>query len=629
MYIKYILRLSLLLIVFLSMTVLVSCGKQIKKSEPVLSTTSAEQQSEAASEESTSVSDEQVQDDVFDESKIDTYVILNDANTTINGAGATFENNILTISDSGTYSISGQLADGKIYVNSNDEEKKVKIYLNGVTVNCNDDAPLFVENSPKETILILADSTVNTFTDSAERTVPTDGSDYATATIYSKDDLQIEGSGTLEIKANFNKGIFSKNDIDIRGGSINITSTDDGIRGKESVDVSGGNINITCGGDGIRTSEETETDKGDINISGGNINITSDLDGIQAVRNLAVSGGKISVTSGGGASETTAESPMDDMGSMQPGMGGERGGRNKGGIFDVFGKGGNHPGDSSTLEASTEDTPSMKGIKATGSLTFSEGTISIDSADDSIHGNSVDIQKGTFSIKSTDDGIHADANVKIGGGIINISMSYEGIEGQVIDIADGTINLVSADDGFNAASQDSSSSMGGGPGMMQADSSCQINISGGYVQMNAEGDGVDSNGNVDMTDGTVIVFGPQSGGNGALDYAGKFNISGGTMLALGSAGMAQTVTGTEDVKVYAYNYSQQANTLSAITDGDGEVIIAFKSPKAFQTMVLASDEIDSDDVCTLYQDGTIDEEGTNNVWLEGKYTPGTEIGVLS
>ncbi len=621
---KFFVRLIVLSAMLFLMAMLSACDKPLKKSEVVLSTTTTEESS--SQEQSTTVTtkptdENSTDDEVFDESKIDTYVILNDENTIINGIGAGFENNVLTITESGTYSLTGTLSNGKVYVNCDDEQKKVKLYLNGVTISCTDDAPIFVENSPKETILILADGTVNTLTDSSDREIPTDGSDYATATVYSKDDLQIEGTGTLNVTADFNKGIFSKNDIDIKGGIINITSADDGIRGKDSVEISNGNITITSTGDGIRTSEELEEDKGDIVISGGNINITSTLDGIQATRNLALTGGTVNVNAGGGATQP-ANDTMGGMPGNMHGQGGNRG--NKGGGFFFGGM----PNDSSAYEQTVDDTPSTKGIKAAYDITLSECSLTVDAADDAIHANNITVNSGMYSIKSTDDGIHADTELNVSGGNINISLSYEGLEAQSINISDGKINLVSTDDGFNATSSNSTSSMmPGGPN--SADSSCIIDISGGYVFMDAEGDGVDSNGNVNMTGGTLIVYGPQSGGNGALDYAGQFKISGGTLLAVGSAGMAQSVSGENSIKVYAYNYSQQAQTLSVITDDNGEVVIGFKSTKPFSTMVLASDKFDSNGTYTLYNGGTIEGEENDVVYFEGKYTGGTQVGVLS
>lgn len=608
---------AIFMVLSLLACIFAACGKKNNSDatteSPILSTTA---------EESTSaqnVTAEAVQGNQKDV-EVDTYIILDDSTTTINGSGAGFENNVLTITESGTYSLEGILSDGKIYINSDDEEKKVKLLLNGVSVSCSTDAPLFVENSPKETILILAEGSVNSFSDT-QREVPADeNAEYATAAIYSKDDLQIEGTGTLNVKGNFNKGIFSKNDIDIHGGTINITSVDDGIRGKESVEIQDGTINITAGGDGIRTNETQEEDKGSIAISGGTITVISELDCIQSVKDITISGGILKLTASGGATEAISSDGMDDMGGMNP-MGGGRGGKG-GGMFDMYG-GGQRPGDSSAYESETEDTPSTKGIKADGKMTISGGEIIVSSVDDCIHAVNVDITGGTFNLKSDDDGVHADETVNIENADVNVNYSYEGIEGTVINIDSGNIKVVSTDDGFNAAGNS-----GNSMNPMAADYSCEINVKSGYIHIDADGDGVDSNGNVNQKGGTIIVFGPENGGNGALDYGGTYTVSGGTLLALGAQGMAQSVSG-DGVEVLAFTYSCREDTLNTITDEIGNSIIGFKSPKSFGTVVFASDKINSGEAYSVYSGGSYDTDGENGVWLEGDYAKGTLVGTLS
>lgn len=562
---------------------------------------------------------QKVQSGQDSDERIDTYVTLADGNTIINGNGASFENGTLTITQSGTYSLTGTLSDGKIYINSALEDKKVKLYLNGVSISCSTDAPIFVENSPKETLIILAEGSVNNLADTA-REVPTDeNADYATAVIYSKDDLQIEGNGTLNVTANFNKGIFSKNDIDIRGGNINIVSVDDGIRGKESVEISDGNLNIVCGGDGIRTNETAEEGKSSIDISGGSITISSELDCIQSVVDITVSGGTFNLTSGGGS--TGVVTKQDDFG-MPGGMGGGRGpGGNMGGR--PGGPGGMTPPDSSASESTTEDTPSTKGIKADGKITVSGGTFTVSSSDDAIHAVNLDINGGTFALKSDDDGIHADNTVNIRNADIDVSFSYEGVEGTVINIYSGTVRVTASDDGFNAAGD---TDLGMNP--MAADYNCEINVSDGYIHINAGGDGVDSNGNVNQSGGTIIVFGPESGANGALDYGGTYTISGGTLLATGSAGMAQSVTG-DGIDVLAFTYFCGADVLNTVTDSEGNSLIGFVSPKQFGTVVFASDKIKSGESYDVYSGGSYSEEPTDGVYLSGTYTKGDFVGTLT
>ncbi|MBR3817502.1 MAG: carbohydrate-binding domain-containing protein [Clostridia bacterium] len=572
---------------------------------------------------SSSITAQAVEGDTQTKEKIDTYIIFDDIYTTVNGNGADFQNSILTITQSGTYSLTGTLSDGKIYVNITEEDKKVKLILNGVHINCSSDAPVFIENSPKETVLILAEGSVNNLSDTAREIPADENADYATAVIYSKDDLQIEGGGTLNVTANFNKGIFSKNDIDIRGGIINIESVDDGIRGKKSVEISDGTLNITSGGDGIRTNETAEEGKGSIEISGGSITVSSDLDCIQSVVDISISGGTFNLTSNGG-STGVASSSRDEfgMGGRPGGMGGGPGGMGSGpGGFNMYG--GMTPPDSSADESSAEDTPSTKGIKADGKITVSGGTFTISSTDDALHAVNLDISGGSFSVRSDDDGFHADEALNIRGGEIGIDFSFEGVEGKIINIYGGAVKVTSSDDGFNAAGD---TDLGMNP--MAADYSCEINVTDGYVFINASGDGVDSNGNVNQSGGTIIVFGPENGANGALDYGGTYTVSGGTLLATGSAGMAQSVTG-DGIDVLAFTYSCSADVLNAITDSKGNSLIGFVSPKQFGTVVFASDRIKSEESYDVYSGGSYSAEATDGVYLSGEYSKGEFVGTLT
>lgn len=637
-YIRILLFVSLSL---LSLFMLSGCSNQ-ENTETTAETTAQEVVLSTTDQETTAEEITQAVKGNSSSENIDTYIVLDDGKTVINGKGASFSDGTVTITQPGTYSLEGTLTDGKIFINTADEDKKVKLLLNGVNITCTNDAPIFVENSPKETVIILADGSVNTLTDK-ERAVPTDeNADYATAVIYAKDDLQIEGSGTLNIEGNFNKGIFSKNDIQIRGGTITVKAADDGIRGKDGVEISGGTLNINAGGDGIRTSEEEEADRGDIIISGGNIDVTSALDGIQAVGNINITGGAVAVFAGGGSTGQVQTDSMGGMGDMM--QGGNRGGKGgRGDIFDIMGQGGNQPSESSSDEIADETSASTKGIKAAKALTVSNAVINVSSLDDALHGANITVESGTFLLKSDDDGIHADEKVTVNGGEINIDFSYEGIEGKEITFNGGSTILTSADDGLNAAGEDTTDSSAdtssifgyggkggkGGMGGMEYTASCQIYINGGYIHMDASGDGVDSNGDVTMKDGTLIVFGPANGGNGALDYAGTFKMNGGMLLAVGASGMAQSVTAGDGTEVLGFNCTRQADTLTVITDEEGESLIGFSVPKSYSNVIFASDKVDASKTYSVYDGGSFDSEAVNGIYTEGIYTKGNLLGTLT
>ncbi len=498
------------------------------------------------------------------------------------GNGATVNGSTITVNKPGTYIISGQLDDGQIIVELTKEEQAVLI-LYGADISCSYSAPIYIKSADKVTVHLYP-STLNSLTDTGEYKYATDAENEPNATLFSKDDLTIKGSGTLEINANYNNGITSKNDLKIKTGTITINAKNDGIRGKDSVEIGGGKISIVSNGDGIKTTSEEE-DKGYIVINGGNIDISTSGDGIQAQNYCTVSSGNITV-------KTNAISDQD----------------------------------------------SSKGIKAEKALNLNGGNIIIDSSDDSLHSNgAVIIGGGSFSLSTGDDGIHADSEVKIENGTINITKSYEGIEGQTINVSGGTIQIMASDDGINCAdgTGDSFGGMGGFGGMgrpggmgrqdsMQSSSSnCKLTITGGRIYVNASGDGLDSNGDIEMSGGTVIVDGPTNNGNGPLDYDNTFVISGGTLIAAGSMGMAQNVSSTSTQNTVMCYVSGSAGTLFNISDKSGNSVITYKPSKSYQCVLVSSSSLQSNAEYTVSVGGTCSGNSVNGLFSGGTYSGGT------
>lgn len=267
-----------------------------------------------------------------------------------------------------------------------------------------------------------------------------------------------------------------------------------------------------------------------------------------------------------------------------------------------------------------------------GSIYIAGGTFTIKSEDDSIHADgSCIIAGGTYTIAAGDDGIHANYDTVITDGSITITDSYEGIEGRRITVSGGTINLTASDDGINAATGGSSDEqqMPGGqkgefggfgrqkgadvqsqemqmpqdgqqPQEMQApasrsasDDDVYVKITGGTITVNAGGDGIDSNGNLYITGGTVYVAGPTSNGDGALDYEEEASITGGTLIAAGSSGMAQGMGSNSTQCSMLVNLSETiaAGSVISLKDSSGNVLISWTSPKQFSSVVISTAEL--------------------------------------
>jgi hypothetical protein len=273
-------------------------------------------------------------------------------------------------------------------------------------------------------------------------------------------------------------------------------------------------------------------------------------------------------------------------------------------------------------------------MKAGVDITITGGTVNIDSSDDALHSNdSLTIYDGEIVLASGDDGIHADATLEINGGNLTITKSYEGIESATVTINDGTIHIVSSDDAINVAGGADGSSIDGRPGQnaFATSGSYHLYINGGYIAIDAGGDGLDSNGSITMTQGTVLVNGPTNDGNSALDYIGTFDITGGFLVATGSSGMAEapSASSTQYSILYSFQSQQAAGTLVHIETEDGQAVLTFVPTKTYQSVVLSSPELENGSTDVLYTGGSSTDTVTDGLYTDGTYTAGTQVASLT
>jgi len=557
------------------------------------------------------------------------YITLAGEAINFDGGGAIVADNIITITSGGTYSINGTLNDGQIRINTNDNEI-VRLVLNGVDITFSTSAPIYVINSGK-TVITLADNTENYVTDRDSYIYEESETDEPNAAIFSKDDLTINGNGTLTVDANYNNGIQSKDGLKIVSGTITINAVNDGVKGRDYIAIKGGAITIESGGDGMQSNNDEDSAKGFIIIEGGTINASVGEDGIQVETSLIIKDGDITIASGGGSSNSNKTDIIEDP------WGGDWGDRV---IRD-------NPDDMAIPDGSVWDMPeiednpdkessasSAKGIKAGVDITIDGGTINIDSADDSIHSNEdLTINGGNITLASGDDGMHADSTLEINGGNINITESYEGIESSTITINGGNIHLIASDDGINATDGNDGFMVNGQLGQADFNFSQDnhLYINGGYIVIDAAGDGIDINGSIDITGGTVIVNGPTSNNNGPLDYLSSFKISGGLLIAVGSSGMAQApdTSSTQYSVMVNLTSIQPADTIIHIETEGGEETLTFLPNKAYQSIVLSSPELENGLTYTVYAGGNATGTAADGLYSGGTYTAGTQVATFT
>ena len=297
---------------------------------------------------------------------------------------------------------------------------------------------------------------------------------------------------------------------------------------------------------------------------------------------------------------------------------------------------------SGTLEVTAANT----GIKGKDYVDILDGTITVTATKDGIKATNdtdgnrgwVRLSGGTVNISAGDDGFKAERVLEISGGTLNITQANEGIEAQYINILDGTVNVTSSDDGINASYSTTSTSstgtesaststtqttqtaqggqagqapaggqapsgtmgqppagggagggMGGGGGTFEV-VDATINISGGTVTVNANGDGIDSNGTATLSGGTVIVNGPFTGGNTSLDTNGDLLLNGATVTAANSGDMFEAPsTNSTSGYVKISNVSNlSAGTTVQVTDSSGNVVANYKVTNSSTALILVS-----------------------------------------
>ena len=474
----------------------------------------------------------------------------------------------LTIKNEGTYVLSGKLNNGSVMIDA-PNDAKIQLVLGGVEIYSGDFAAIYVKQADKVFITL----------DAGTENILSNGGSFESldenkvdAVIFSKDDLSFNGEGSLRIKSPAGNGVCSKDDLVFTGGTYIVTAEGHALEADDSVRICGGSFTLDSGKDGVHC-ENDGTEPGFVYITGGSFDILSDGDAISADGCVQLDGGTFDLNCGGGSSTVTQSG--DEFKWSRP------------------------------QNAESDDKASAKGIKSGMSIAVNAGEFVIDSADDSLHAaESLYVSGGKLTLSSGDDALHADEKVCVSGGSLDILKSYEGIEGLELYLSGGDINVTSIDDGLNAAGgRDQSGSGGyrgfGGNGAFTGNSDSLINISGGTIHVNADGDGIDSNGSVSVSGGDIFIDGPTNSGNSALDYELSAEITGGVFAALGPMGMTQNFSTAGQGTMLISPGEQEAGSTVTVSDGNGHVIFRYEAEKPYSCVVLSLGDIRQGETYTV------------------------------
>ena len=598
--------LSILLILTLILSLLAGCGKDVDRNTPTES-----QDGSSSTATPVEVDFSKTDADMFTERDNKTDYDESQAVTIkLNGGAATSSSNSvkisgskITITEEATYIVSGELADGMLVVDAPDTAK-LQIVLSGANITSKTSAALYILEADK-VFLTLADGTTNTLANGGTFTAIDDNN--IDAALFSKQDLTLNGKGSLTVTSPAGHGIACKDDLVITGGAYTVNSSSHGLDANDSVRITNATLNIDAGKDAIHAENTDDTSLGFIYIGGGTIKAEAEGDGIAAGAYMQIADGTIDILVGGG-SENGSKEHSDNFGGF---MGGGHGGGRLGEMRPS--------GSQSSTTTTDESSTSMKGLKATNNLLISGGNFTINSADDSVHSDvSVIINGGTFTIASGDDAIHAEDTLTVTAGKIDISESYEGLEALHIDVQGGDIKLKASDDGLNAAGgTDQSGTEGGRDGMfgggmgggklggmgghggMSSNSNGSIKISGGTLYINSSGDGLDANGTLEISGGHTTVVGPTQGDTATLDYDKSGIITGGTFIGTGAQGMAQSFSDSEQGVIAISVGNQSAGTKIVLKDKSGKTIIEHSPELNFAVVILSSSDIKKGDAYTV------------------------------
>ena len=537
---------------------------------------------------------------------------LGDSGIKCSSPAVKVEGNTVTLSLEGTYVLSGSISDGMVIIDAANTDK-IQLVLNNASITSQTSAPLYIKQADK-VFLTLAENSENELINGGSFDTIDDSN--IDAVIFARDDLTINGIGSLTVSSPAGHGIAGNDSLSITGGAFDISCASNALKANDDITIAGGDFVVSSGKDAMQCEHDSNPDKGFIYIAGGNYNITAEGDGISAGTYLQIDGGSFDVLTGGGY-ENAAEQRSEMWGQFAPGM---RPGRGMGRGFGGGRPGGMNPpqmpenvpapdmesfempempqpGFVEESQNSSGDGSSMKAFKAKGELTINGGSFVINSADDAFHSDlNMSINAGEFEISAGDDAFHAEENLIINSGIINISHSYEGMEALHVYIFNGLITITATDDGLNAAGGNDASGFGGRDrlfgGAMNQSSGGSISIAGGNLSIMAYGDGIDANGSIEISGGSTTVCGPSFGDTAIIDYCGTAVISGGTFIGSGSSAMSQEFgEGSQKVISSRANQSFPAGTEVEVCDSEGKRVINFAPALDFTMVMISTPEL--------------------------------------
>lgn len=483
----------------------------------------------------------------------DRVISFNNNSIISSTSSVNIENTTVTISSGGVYEINGTSDEATIFVNASSDDI-VTLVLNNLILSSSNGPIIYIENADKVIIQVLS-STTNSLTDLSDTEYEKD------AVIYSKDDLTINGTGSLSINAGLQKGIKSNDDLIIYGTELIITSTGHAIKASGSITMSNVTLSIDSQSDGIQSDNDEDIDECVIYLLSGTYTIHSYGDSISSAYDLYIYSGTYQLNS--------------------------------------------------SYQNNNITETSGKAIKADHSIYLVDGVFDINSKDDAIHSDDgIIIFNGSYTIQTEDDGIHANQSLTIQDGSFTID-SFEGLEGKYINISDGTFNITASDDGINASDPDIDRAVVDVPNGGTADpdtSTALLQIDGGLFYITSFSDSIDANGSITINGGSFYINGPTSGLQSIVDYDLTFVLNGGSFVGVAGYGKESkfpTDNSTQVSITYNTGSLQAIDSEIQLLNEDGQEVLSFTPSKSYQVIFLTSSDLEFNETYTLSINGVV------------------------
>ena len=453
---------------------------------------------------------------------------------TATGNGVSISGKQITITQGGDFEVIGTLEDGNIYVNSKD---KVKLRLSGTSITSSDGPAIYFANA-KKAFITITENTENYLTDSSSYT-----DEDADGALFSNDDLEIKGAGTLTVTGNYKHGIAGDDDVVIENGTLSIQSVEHGIKANDLLQIIGGDITVTAKtGKGMKAGQELIIDDGTLNIT------NEQSEAMESKGTLTINGGTLNLTAADdgintGNDDTETEDSGDAVGTQM-----QKSPRDEGDAGFQRPEG-QPPGQMPNV-------PQQNGTMPEGQPAPGQGGMG---------------RGGRFR-----DG---------------------DMQAPPQDGTDPSAAPPAAPDN-NGGKAGGRGQMGGGFGFVDEETAAAkaLTINGGNIYLNIKGDGIDSNGTLTINGGTIVIDGPTNSGNGPIDSDGAMTINGGTLAFASSAGMVQLPNGNDKQSILKLTFShpQTAGTeVSVIAKESGNTLFAHTAANNFQCFIFSAAELEA------------------------------------